>query len=89
MTLGLKPHTPEWFSALEKVAPHQAEQTRAVIRLAGRDDVCSICGDVDSADYKIVSEQSAPGVIDTLRLCGDCLKIRKEMQGELFHPMAN
>ncbi len=89
MSLYLKPHTAEWFAALEKVAPRQAEHTRQIVRLAGREDVCSICGDVESADYKVASEQSLPGVIDTLRLCSDCVKIRKETEGEVFHPLGN
>jgi hypothetical protein len=89
MPLNLKPHTAEWFAALESVAPHQAEQTREIIRLAGREDVCSICGDVESADYKVTSEQTLPGVINTLRLCSDCMELRKQFQGEIFHPLAN
>jgi len=40
----LKPHSPEWFAALEKVNPTQAAQTTQILSLAGRDDVCSICG---------------------------------------------
>jgi len=89
MSLYLKPHTAEWFAALEKVAPHQAERTRYIIRLAGREDICSICGDVESDDYKVASEQSLPGVIDTLRLCSDCVEMRKLMEGEVFHPLGN
>jgi len=89
VALQFKPHTKEWFAALEKVNPNQAAHTRQIIGLAGRDDVCSICGDVESADYKVASEQTLPGAINTLRLCADCVKIRKQVEGEIFHPLAN
>ena len=87
--MHLKPHTKEWFSALEKTNPGQAAHTRQIISLAGREDVCSICGDVESADYKVASEQALPGTINTLRLCADCVEIRKRLEGEIFHPLTN
>lgn len=84
MSNYLKPHSPEWFTALEKVNPTQAAQTKQILSLAGRDDVCSICGDDPAADYKLVSEQMTPGVVATLKLCHDCLNIRRNMYGENF-----
>jgi hypothetical protein len=85
----LKPHSPEWFEALEKINPAQAAQTKQLISLAGRNDVCSVCGDEESFDYKLASEQITSGVVSTLRLCEDCLKIRKNMYGENFLPFIN
>jgi hypothetical protein len=85
----LKPHSPEWFSALEKINPVQAAQTRQILSLAGRDDACSVCGDEEAADYKLVSEQTTFGVISSLRLCEDCLNIRRGMYGEKFVPFSN
>jgi hypothetical protein len=66
----LKPHTPEWFAALEKKNPMQAAMTRQVISLAGSDNVCSICGDEEASDYRV---ETLP---DTIRLCEDCLGIQ-------------
>lgn len=88
MSLNLKPHSTEWFAALEKINLHQGAQTRLMIELAGRDDVCSTCGDEESADRKVSSDQVSRGTLDTLRHCDDCAKIRRHM-GEIFHPMAN
>lgn len=85
----LKPHSPEWFAALEKANSSQAAQTKQILSLAGRDDVCSICGDDRAADYKLASEQMTSGVVATLRLCDDCLNIRRNMYGENFVPFTN
>lgn len=51
------PHTVEWFSLLEKFDPVQAEQTRAIIKKAGTDKCCSVCGDTEPiADYYLVQQ---------------------------------
>lgn len=84
MSNYLKPHSPEWFAALERVNSIQAAQTTQILALAGRDDVCSICGDDPATDYKLASDQMTPGVVATLRLCDDCLRIRRIMYGENF-----
>ena len=80
----LKPHTPEWFQALESVNPMQATQTRQLIASAGRDDICTTCGDEVSAEYRIAGEEAAQSPVSTLRLCGDCVKIRSDLYGERF-----
>lgn len=85
----LKPHSPEWITALKKTNPRQAALTQAVLAAAGRKDVCSICGDEDSSDYRLAGEQAVPGVVSTLRLCQDCLGIRRSMHHENFVPLAN
>lgn len=89
MSSYLKPHSPEWFAALRRANPIQAEQTKQILSLAGRDDVCSICGDDLAKDYKLASDQMTPNYIATLRLCDDCLKIRRNMYGENFVPFTN
>ena len=81
----LKPNTPEWLETLEKQNPAQAAQTKQMISLAGSSAVCSICGDEDSNDYILESEQANSNSVATLRLCDDCLGIRK-MGGENFLP---
>ncbi len=82
----LVPHSSEWFAALEEQNPYQATQTRIIVELAGKLDVCSICGDHPASDYKMDEEIPTPGSVATLRLCADCLEIRK-MKGESFVPV--
>lgn len=79
----LKPHTTEWFVALEQWDPPKAMMTREIIELAGRSDVCSICGDDPASDYRLAEEYRAAGGPDTLRLCDDCVGIRRKA-GEPF-----
>jgi len=81
-----KPHSPEWFHALAQVAPEQAQMTRKIIADAGSTDVCTVCGDAQSAAYKLVGEKI--GAIDaTMRFCIDCKGIRGAMHGEKFEPL--
>ena len=51
----LKPHTAEWFKALETTNPRQAAHTKHILSLARSDAVCSICGDESNRDYKLVN----------------------------------
>lgn len=75
----LRPHTPEWFAALELWNPQQAAMTRAAIETGGSVNVCSICGDQPANDYRLEEERRPPGGVDTMRLCDDCLGIRHAM----------
>jgi len=84
MSNYLKPHSSEWFTALEKVNPAQAAQTTQTLSIAGRDDVCSIYGDDPVADYKLTSEQTTSSIVATLRLCDDRLNIRRNMHRREF-----
>jgi hypothetical protein len=77
--MDLIPHSPDWFARLRAINPRQAAMTQQILKLAGRTDVCSICGDEDSAVYRMVAE---PGL--TLRLCDDCLRLQKEVHGASF-----
>jgi hypothetical protein len=79
----LRPHTSEWFDALGVWNPAQAEHTRMIIQLAGDANVCSICGDDPANDYRLEEGYRPPAGVDTLRLCGDCLRIRRA-SGEQF-----
>ena len=74
---ALVPHTDEWFAALSQWNPAQAMMTRMVLRTAGRPDVCSVCGDDPARDYRLDEEYRPPSGVDTLRLCDDCLRIRR------------
>jgi hypothetical protein len=85
----LKPHSAEWFAALDKVNPVQAGQTREILSLAGRDDVCSICGGHPAADYRLPEDQTTSASANTLRLCQDCVNIRREIHGEKLLPLGD
>jgi hypothetical protein len=82
----LIPHTAEWFASMEVWDPVKAVQTRYVINDAGRGDICSICGDDPATDYRLEKMFRPPGGPDTLRLCEDCVEIRKNM-GDPFEPL--
>jgi hypothetical protein len=77
MDVPLIPHTAEWFSALDAWDPGQAAMVRTVITVTGSLDVCSVCGDDPAHDYRLAETHRPPGGVDTLRLCDDCLNIRR------------
>lgn len=85
--LALTPHSPEWFDALEAWNPHQAQQTRQMIRLSGNYLACSVCGDEPTRDYRLIGHDVPEGAVATLRLCDDCWRIRRDMYGESFSLM--
>lgn len=84
--LVLLPHTKEWFAAMGLWDPVKLAQTKFMIDGAGSDDVCSVCGDDPAADYRLEKPFRAAAGPDTLRLCEDCLQIRKDMS-EPFEAM--
>jgi Permuted papain-like amidase enzyme, YaeF/YiiX, C92 family len=83
---ALTPHSPEWFAAQELWDPPKAAQTKYIIEAEGRRDICSVCGDDPAQDYRLAEPFRPPGGADTLRLCEDCLVIRRA-SGDPFEPM--
>ncbi|MFI4976344.1 MAG: hypothetical protein ACHP84_17560 [Caulobacterales bacterium] len=83
MAIYARPHSAEWFAALEVFNPRQAAITRTIIELAGRDDVCSVCGDDPASDYRLTAQDLSDDAVATLRLCDDCHEI-SAMNGEHF-----
>ena len=75
----LRPHSQEWFKALEVWNPQQAAMTKYVTEQTGSLDVCSVCGDDPAKDYRLHQAYRPPGGVDTLRLCDGCLTIRQGM----------
>jgi hypothetical protein len=69
----LRPNTPAWLVALAEQNPKQAMMTKAIVNAAGREDVCSICGDQPSSDYRYMD---ATTPVDSIRLCEDCRDIQ-------------
>ncbi|HXP23761.1 MAG TPA: hypothetical protein VN807_06450 [Candidatus Sulfotelmatobacter sp.] len=86
MALYLKPHSPEWFAALEAFEPAQALATRRILEFAGQADVCSVCGDDPARDYKLVGASFPENAVATIRLCDDCLNIRTGTMSERYEP---
>ena len=66
-----RPHSYKWLDALRQVNPRQAAHAAAVVRLAGRGDVCSVCGDRPARDY-----DDADPPYRSIRLCDDCRGIQ-------------
>ena len=83
MQRPLIPHSSEWFAALRAWDPIKADATEHIINLAGSHEVCSVCGDEPASDYRLEEIHRLAGGIDTLRLCSDCVAIRKR-GGEKF-----
>ena len=81
----LTPHTSEWMAALEQWDPVQAGMVRAVLEKTGRTDICSVCGDNPTSDYYLAQEHRAAGGVDTLRLCDDCIRIRRACGEPFLH----
>jgi hypothetical protein len=79
----LTPHSEEWFAVLEQWDPPQAMMTRQAIALADSPEVCSICGDDPANNYYLPAAYRSAGGVNTLRLCEDCVRIRRSM-GEPF-----
>jgi hypothetical protein len=86
MDVDLTPHSREWFAALEAINPQQAAHTRQIIANAGKEAVCTVCGDEPASDYRITTPNQAIDAVVSIRLCKDCRAIR-EMQGESFQPL--
>jgi Permuted papain-like amidase enzyme, YaeF/YiiX, C92 family len=76
---ALRPHSPEWFKALEVWNPKQAAITKYITQRMGSRDVCSLCGDDPAKDYRLPATHRPLGAVDTLRLCDGCLGIRRGM----------
>ncbi len=83
MPIYLKPHSPEWFRALEDFDPSKAAMTWSVIKKFGF-EVCSICGDVPAHDYQLIDGFMERNAVATIKLCDDCLQIKERIHKEKF-----
>lgn len=77
-----KPHSPEWFAALKVMNPSQAAHTRSLVETAGRNDICSVCGDSPAEELRIVGGDTP--ALSSIRLCQDCRTIRAATLGESY-----
>lgn len=81
----IEPHSPYWFSIVDRVEPKLAALSRLGVAAEEDLNVCSSCGDQPAAAYRVVNgAQTMPGV-PSLRLCNDCIEIRRDM-GNILAP---
>ena len=84
----LSPHSKEWFTALNRFDPQQAASTRKLLKAAGAENVCSLCGSHPASDYEVADKWFEADTPVTFRLCEDCLSIRATNDGERFVPLS-
>lgn len=85
----LSPHSKEWFEALGRLDPQQAAATKKMVKSAGSEHVCSLCGDRPASDYEVADKWFNADSPVTFRLCEDCLSIRATNEGERLVPLSH
>ncbi|WP_168331792.1 YiiX/YebB-like N1pC/P60 family cysteine hydrolase [Rhizobium leguminosarum] len=78
-----EPHTPAWFATVDRVEPKLGMMARASISVAKSLHVCSLCADEPVTDYRLVNGARAMPGVPSLRLCDDCIEIRRGFGEEL------
>ena len=84
----IEPHSNHWYFFVGKVEPAISKMTQHAIAAEGKSDICFVCGDQPSKAYRLVNGTSASLGIPSLRLCEDCIKIRRTM-GAVLLPFLN
>lgn len=80
----IEPHSAYWYSVVDRVEPKLAALSRIVVTAEGSPEVCSSCGDRPAISYRVANgAQAMPGV-PSLRLCSDCIEIRRGMGNVLM-----
>ena len=75
----IEPHTPYWWSVIDCVEPRLAALSRHAGVSEGSTEVCTSCGNQPASPYRVVNgAETMPGV-PSLRLCDDCIGIRRGM----------
>ena len=60
-----------------------------VIRRAGRQEVCSVCGDHPADDFEVTDPDLPADAVATFMLCSVCVVIRREIFGEQLGPCSD
>jgi len=81
----IEPHTPYWWSVIDRVEPRLGALSRQAVLSMGGSDVCSSCGDEPAYPYRVVNGAEIMPGVPSLRLCDDCLEIRRGM-GNILMP---
>lgn len=79
------PHSDMWFSMIDRVEPKLGAIARMSIQAAQSADICSSCGD-PARDYRLINAAEAMPGVPSLRLCADCVEIRRGF-GEALEEM--
>jgi hypothetical protein len=79
------PHSELWFSIVNRVEPRLGAIARMNIERMETDYGCSSCGDA-ADDYLLVNSAEAMPGVPSLRLCSDCIAIRRD-GGEILVPI--
>lgn len=85
----LSPNTKEWLAALGKLDPQQAAATKKIVKAAGSESVCSLCGDRHASDYEVADKWFDADTQMTLRLCEDCMSNLATNEGERLVPLSH
>lgn len=80
----VEPHSELWFDMVDRAEPRLGALARLNIAREGSAAVCSSCGDPGS-NYLLMNAATAMPGVPSLRLCSDCLAIRRNF-GELLEP---
>lgn len=70
------PHSELWFLVIDRVEPNLGALARIAIQHEKSLEVCSSCGD-PARDYRIANAPDAMPGVPSLRLCDDCVSIRR------------
>lgn len=70
------PHSELWFSIVDRVEPRLGAIARISIQGRQSLEVCSSCGD-PGRDYRVANAAEAMPGVPSLRLCPDCVAIRR------------
>jgi len=79
------PHSEQWFSIIDRVEPALGQIARMSIDRMKSIEVCSSCGD-PAEDYLLVNAAEMMPGVPSLRLCVDCVGIRRA-GGEFLRPL--
>lgn len=81
------PHSDQWFSIVDRVEPALGQIARLSIDRMKSLEVCSACGD-PAEDYLLVNAAEMMPGVTSLRLCLDCVGIRRA-GGEILTPLSD
>jgi hypothetical protein len=79
------PHSQLWFAIVDRVEPTLGAIARLSIEKMRSAEVCSSCGD-PARDYRIANAAEAMPGVPSLRLCTDCVSIRRGF-GEILEAL--
>jgi len=81
----VEPHSDLWFAIVDRVEPALGRIARITIQATGSLEGCSSCGD-PARDYRIANSAAAMPGVPSLRLCKECISIRRGL-GERVQPI--